>query len=178
MSSRDNTLAPNNSTNNNTITVKNTSSTVYYVFGGYSDNTNVYENTVNISGGTINGTIRGGATDLGLAINNTINISGNPIFGAGAGLFGGEAEENPTFEYSIKGNTLNLKTKDITVQHVGNFEFVNFYLPNNIKANDTILTSDFVRRLNQSKIGIGVMNGNTLAIKTGDKVTLINATPL
>ncbi|ALV24074.1 autotransporter domain protein [Campylobacter iguaniorum] len=279
MSSRHNTLAPNNSTNNNTITVKSTSGAVDNVFGGYSDDTNVYENTVNISGGTINdsvyggesdsgsvtgntinisggniglvyggrsdsgsvtgnivnissgtidsvyggesrlgditgntinisggtinGTIRGGksfysgnatgntinisggtinyfvyggVTKSGLAINNTINISGNPIFGAGAGLFGGEAEDNlTTFEYSIKGNTLNLRTKDITVQYVGYFEFVNFYLPSDIKANDTILASNYVDRLTQSKIGIGVMNGNTLAIKTGDKVTLINA---
>ncbi|AII14339.1 autotransporter domain protein [Campylobacter iguaniorum] len=273
-----NALAPNNSTNNNTITVKSTSGAVNNVFGGYSDNTNVYENTVNISGGavndvfggesdsgsvtgnivnisggnihlvyggysdsgsvtgntinisggtiesvyggdsrlgditgntinisggtingmiyggksfrsgnatgntinisggTINSFVYGGVTKSGLAINNTINISGNPIFGVGAGLFGGEAEDNlTTFEYSIKGNTLNLRTKDITVQHVGYFEFVNFYLSNNIKANDIILASNYVSRLNQVKIGIGVMDGNTLAIKTGDKVTLINA---
>ncbi|WP_058892731.1 autotransporter outer membrane beta-barrel domain-containing protein [Campylobacter iguaniorum] len=198
MSSRHNTLAPNNSTNNNTITVKSTSGAVDNVFGGYSDNTNVYgntvnisggavgnvfggysysgsftENTINISGGIITSDVYGGYSDLGSgsAINNTINISGNPTFGTYTILFGGFSSGKDTFT----GNTLNLRTKNITVRDIRNFEFVNFYLPSDIKANDTILASNYVDRLTQSKIGIGVMNGNTLAIKTGDKVTLINA---
>ncbi|WP_222703606.1 autotransporter outer membrane beta-barrel domain-containing protein, partial [Campylobacter hyointestinalis] len=129
----------------------------------------VINNTVNITGGTMNGLIYGGYSYSGSATNNTINISGNPTFGSTTILVGNN-------KGSGTGNTLNIRTKDIKVKNIENFEFINFYIPSSVGANDTLLnlsTADNTN-LSNSKIGVGVMSGDSPALKVGDKITLID----
>ncbi|CUU89019.1 putative high-molecular-weight surface-exposed protein [Campylobacter hyointestinalis subsp. hyointestinalis] len=100
------------SISNNNVTLRdNGSTTIDDVFGGYSETTTVE--------------------------NNTINISGNPTFGVTTVLYGGD-ELNGRGD-NFTSNTLNIHAKDIKVKNIVNFDFINFYLPNNIKSNDTLL---------------------------------------
>ncbi|PPB72666.1 hypothetical protein [Campylobacter hyointestinalis] len=139
------------------------------VYGGYSDLGSANGNTINISGGTIEGNVFGGYSTSGSANSNTINISGNPTLTYTA-LYGGSSKVD-----NFTGNTLNIRTKNIAVRYIGNFEFINFYLPNDIKANDTLLNLSAGNiDLSRSKIGVGVMDGDSPALKVGDKIILID----
>ncbi|EAK0826397.1 autotransporter outer membrane beta-barrel domain-containing protein [Campylobacter fetus] len=146
------------------------------VFGGNSSIGSANSNTVNISGGTISGNIYGGNSNSGSSNLNTITISknptsGNPIFGANATIYGGNKGST--------GNTLNIKTSNLEVKDIANFEFINFYLDKSIKANDTLLTlSDDTNTgptdLSNSKIGVGVIRGDTSVLNSNDKIILID----
>ncbi|WP_162165931.1 hypothetical protein [Campylobacter fetus] len=139
------------------------------VFGGSSSLGSANLNTINISGGTINGSIFGGSSNLGSSNLNTINISGNPYFGADTIIYGGNKGST--------NNTLNIKTSKLSVKDIANFEFINFYLDNSIKANDTLLTlSDNAGTtdLSNSKIGVGVISGDTPVLNSNDKIILID----
>ncbi|SUW89056.1 autotransporter outer membrane beta-barrel domain-containing protein [Campylobacter hyointestinalis] len=122
----------------------------------------------------MNGLIYGGISQSGNANSNTINISGNPTFGVTTILYGGSSDVD-----NFTGNTLNIRIKDIKVKNIKNFEFINLYLPNDIKANDTLLSLSTVgtvdnTNLSNSKIGVGVMDGDSPALKVGDKIILID----
>ncbi|AJB45710.1 hypothetical protein CR44_05670 [Campylobacter fetus subsp. testudinum] len=152
------------------------------VFGGYSDSGSANLNTINISGGTISGNIYGGNSSSGSSNLNTITISknptsGNPIFGTNTIIYGGYSSSSSTDVTT--GNTLNIKTSNLKVKDIANFEFINFYLDKSIKADDTLLTlSDDTKTgptdLSNSKIGVGVIRGDTSVLSSNDKIILID----
>ncbi|QCT99540.1 autotransporter outer membrane beta-barrel domain-containing protein [Campylobacter hyointestinalis subsp. hyointestinalis] len=140
------------------------------VYGGYSLSGLVINNTVNITGGTMNGLIYGGYSYSGSATNNTINISGNPTFGSTTILVGNN-------KGSGTGNTLNIRTKDIKVKNIENFEFINLYLLDSIKANDTILKVNDAITFGGSntKLNVSAPNSINSNFNIGDSITLISS---
>ncbi|PPB73761.1 hypothetical protein CDQ80_02340 [Campylobacter hyointestinalis subsp. hyointestinalis] len=140
------------------------------VFGGRSNSGSATNNTINISGGTMNGLIYGGYSDSGSATNNTINISGNPTFGSTTILVGNN-------KGSGTGNTLNIRTKDIKVKNIENFEFINLYLLDSTKANDTILKVNDAITFGGSntKLNVSAPNSINSNFNIGDSITLISS---
>ncbi|OCR99088.1 hypothetical protein CFT85387_08565, partial [Campylobacter fetus subsp. testudinum] len=197
-----NAIAPSDtSLSDNVVTILSTdTSDVKYVFGGYSDTGDVENNTVNISGGTIQYNIYGGHSNKGSANSNTVNISGGIISG---NVYGGyiyrglgSATNNtvtisgtPTIDTIIVGghkdsgggdvttdNTLNIKTSKLNVKNIANFEFINFYLSGDAGKSSSILnlTNGSNTDISASKLSIGLMdNGNTPDLKVGSKIILI-----
>jgi len=146
---------------------------------GFSDSgpASASDNSVTISGGNINGTVYGGMSysDAGpaTATNNTVTISGNPIFGQLAGLYGGVAEGAGAGD-AFTGNTLNLKTASLTVDALGGFQFLNFYLPTTLHADDTVLTVTGTAHIGNSTVNVGI-GGASSPLRAGDTVILIDA---
>ncbi|OCR87408.1 hypothetical protein CFT12S00416_08525 [Campylobacter fetus subsp. testudinum] len=144
------------------------------VYGGSSRLGSSNLNTINISGGTILNVIGGSSSSSGSATNNTINISGNPMFRANTIIVGGYKDMGNGDVTT--GNTLNIKTSNLEANDIANFEFINFYLDNSIKADDTLLTlnSAGTTDLSNSKIGVGVISGDTPVLNSNDKIILID----
>lgn len=110
-------------------------------------------NTIRLSGGTfttdanVAGGIvcaSGGSSAATAASNNVIDISGAPdlmraaLYGASLGnadgtLVGGTPD-------TMTGNTLNIRTQNITAKSIANFQNLNFYAPKGLSASDTLLT--------------------------------------
>lgn len=124
------------------------------VIGGYSQNGDVIGNKVTVEGtATVKGTdysdvyggysidgkasgnqvqMTGGSADSGTASNNTVNIYGG-TFKSDTRLYGGFSDDS-------SGNTLNFYTKGITVDKLGYFQNLSFYVPEDTTAGETILT--------------------------------------
>jgi len=168
-------------------TVNINAGTIYAVYGGYAfasvqPGTHVAsENAVNISGGTILTEVYGGFGDahdgFGRATNNSVTISGSPNLTA-ASLYGGGVP----FWYNgevFSGNTLNVKTSGLTVANLQNFQYLNFYLPSSLAANDTVLivtgTADLTGSAGRSStVNVGI-DGSSSPLQIGDSITLIDA---
>ncbi|WP_162165301.1 autotransporter domain-containing protein [Campylobacter fetus] len=198
----DNTIAPNSaSPSDNVISIYSTNNDVEYIYGGYGDGksattsnnvVNLYggtikfdvygghaagkantadSNTINISGGTIERDIFGGFGISGTATNNTVNISGNPIF-SDTTIHGGFAGGGD----AITGNTLNIKTSNLSAKDIINFENINFYTSQDTTAGETLLNLTSVADvdISNSKIAVGVKQGDTPTLKVGDEITLID----
>ena len=140
------------------------------IYGGYSSAGSATNNQVIISGGKLsNGSdVHGGyAFSSGQANNNTVTISGNLIFddpnsGTSPSVVGGHSSDGEASNNTVNlltsvtlyklaggeasphasstGNTLNVAAKGNTVKYLNNFQNLNFFLPENIAANDTMLT--------------------------------------
>lgn len=141
------------------------------------------QNTILIRGGTISGLIAGGYVDdakdydqnraTGSVTHNTITIEGSSADLLNASLYGGWGAT--TTGDLFTGNTLNLvNAKGLSVQNVGNFEFLNFFLPENTQNGDTILHVTGTADIQGSTIGVNVQ-GNAPVMAVGDKVKLIEA---
>ncbi|WP_065838717.1 autotransporter outer membrane beta-barrel domain-containing protein [Campylobacter fetus] len=155
------------------------------VYGGYGGNgpnkISADSNTINISGGDIRENIYGGYIINGSSVTkNTVTISknptsGNPTFGTNTIIYGGHSRDNSSADVTT-GNTLNIKTSNLEVKDIANFEFINFYLDNSIKADDTLLTLNDAgpTDLSNSKIGVGVISGDTPVLNSNDKIILID----
>ena len=98
-------------------------------------------NTVTISGGTVEGGVYGGKTtgaSGSRASNNTVNL------GAEDGTYTANLSTTSIYgDNSTDGavnNTLNVRSKGITVNQVSNFDKYNFKLNDHIKNGDTMLT--------------------------------------
>ena len=95
----------------------------------------------------VQGNIYGGYSHRGSVINNKVIIEGTPKFGAGTVLFGGRGSRNVSLKDGkaapfdvITGNTLEVKTKNVIVKDVKNFEkFVFNVAVNQVKSNDKLL---------------------------------------
>ncbi|WP_314988217.1 hypothetical protein [uncultured Campylobacter sp.] len=133
------------------------------VRGAYSDGRgNVHGNIVTIRGGEIRGTIYGGKSNSLVAIDNTVNLDASGL--NLNTIIGGSGNWN-NFNDSVKGNTLNVRGKNINAGNILNFEKINFYLPSDIRANDIVLnlsgrtksgyiTSDKKTDLNIAKLAV------------------------
>ncbi|MDO5380459.1 MAG: autotransporter domain-containing protein [Acidaminococcaceae bacterium] len=164
----------NGAATDNKVYIK--SGEMYSVYGGYSNNGAATKNEVYISGGTINGSVYGGLGSSD-ATGNKVYISGTPIFGNNTMLYGGHSDRGG----DVSGNVLNIHTKGLQVANVRDFDEYNFYLQNDTKADDTLLTltggndSDKITYITKSKINVGV-EGVTPALRIGDSVTLLENT--
>ena len=148
----------------------------YSVYGGYSYDSAATDNKVYISGGTITGSVYGGLGSSDAA-GNKVYISGTPIFGNNTMLYGGHSDRGG----DVSGNVLNIHTKGLQAANVRDFDEYNFYLQNDTKADDTLLTltggddSDKITYITKSKINVG-MEGSAPALRIGDSVTLLENT--
>ena len=110
------------------------------VYGGYTNNGgDATGNTVTLTGGKVTDKVYAGYADGGGATtNNTVNLGNGTGLAAGAdfsrtSIYGGNRSD-------VTGNTLNVKGKNMTVKTAGKFENYTFYLGNDVKDGDTLLT--------------------------------------
>lgn len=158
-----------------------------YVAGGENNqNKSAYLNTVEIKGGSFEKDIYGGRieNEKQVATKNTVTIDGsdgkNITFANDTILYGGYLHNaNGKIAKDVfTGNTLNIKnTKYISIKDVKNFEFLNFYLPENIAKDDTVLTLSAADEtdLSRSKIGVAMSTGG-IKLNLGDEIKLIEKT--
>lgn len=158
-----------------------------YVAGGENNhNKSAYSNTVEIKGGSFEKDIYGGKIENKeqVATKNTVTIDGsdgkNITFTNNIILYGGYLNNaNGKIAKDVfTGNTLNIKNKkDISIKDVKNFEFLNFYLPENIAKDDTVLTLSATDEtdLSRSKIGVAMSSGG-IKLNLGDEIKLIEKT--
>jgi hypothetical protein len=190
--------ATNGNATGNTVTISgnstfgngNTS-----IYGGQSDYGAANDNTVEISGGTINGYIYGGMGSTE-ASGNTVTISGDAIINAldSAYIYGGTGApiaKNNTIniltQISVKGlyggidsgagdgNTLNIAAKNVVVgsDGIGGFQNMNFYLPSDIANNDTMLTVNGSQKTDVKGVTFGVAALSGVKLEKGNTVNLI-----
>ncbi|MDR2696686.1 MAG: autotransporter outer membrane beta-barrel domain-containing protein [Deltaproteobacteria bacterium] len=144
-------------------------------------------NSVIISGGTVAGAVYAGdavsegAVGTATATHNTVTISGSPSFGQFANLWGGSTAGTGAGD-AFTGNTLNLKSANVTVTSLQNFQYLNFYLPTTLGAGGKMLTVTGTADLTagagrSSTVNVGI-NGASSPLKTGDQVILIDADTL
>ncbi|CAM2819218.1 putative high-molecular-weight surface-exposed protein [Campylobacter hyointestinalis] len=162
-----------------------------YVAGGENNNNkSAYSNTVEIKGGEFKKDIYAGKIDTAsqVAVNNRVIIDGsdgkNITFANDIILYGGYLNPNKfdpnkqTVKDVFTGNTLIIKNKkSISIKDIKNFEFLNFYLPENIAKDDTVLTlsATEVTDLSRSKIGVAMSTGG-IKLNLGDEIKLIEKT--
>lgn len=123
--------------------------------------------------GKVWGGFYGGYSKNGSATGNSVTIASrdgvDPLFDTVIyGGFSGNADKDV-----FSGNTLNIHTKNLTTVNVKNFEYYNFYLPEDISAGETVLTltDKSGTDLSGSKINVGVV-GSAPALQAGDKIYL------
>lgn len=110
------------------------------VYGGYTNNGgDATGNTVTLTGGKVTDKVYAGYADGGGATtNNTVNLGNGTGLAAGADLSGTSIYGGN--QSNVTGNTLNVKGKNMTVKTAGKFENYTFYLGNDVKDGDTLLT--------------------------------------
>lgn len=169
---------------NNKVLITGGTITGYVAGGENSKKGSAYSNTVEIKGGSFEGDIYGGRIENKeqVATKNTVTIDGssivfkNNITIYGGAFVNGHNQETPKDVFT--GNTLNIKNKkDISIKDIKNFEFLNFYLPENIAKDDTVLTlsATEVTDLSRSKIGVAMSSGG-IKLNLGDEINLIEKT--
>lgn len=120
------------------------------VYGAAGQASDVRENTVIIKGkSTVEGNVYGGYSHRGLAVNNRVIIEGTPQFGVETVLFGGRGSRNTALKEDkitpapidvVTGNTLEIKTKNVKVKDIKNFENIVFDInAGNLKSKDRVL---------------------------------------
>ncbi len=79
---------------------------------------------------------------------------------------------------AVAGNTLNVKGSGMIVGAIARFGTLNFFLPESLRADDTVLTA---QRANLTcgangscAVNVGI-DGNSSLLRVGDAVTLIDA---
>ena len=117
-------------------------------YGAAGQSAVVSDNEVIIRGNSnVQGNIYGGYSHRGSVVNNKVIIEGTPKFGVGTVLFGGRGSRNVSLKDGkvapfdvITGNTLEVKTKNVVVKDVKNFEKLVFNVAvNQVKSNDKLL---------------------------------------
>lgn len=103
------------------VTINGNAEVTYAVFGGRSGKGEAYNNTVNISGGSVRGEVYGGYSDVGNAYDNEIIISGSADI-KNANLYGRNDEASGTGT----GNTLTIDGWSDSTQSVKNFSDIAF----------------------------------------------------
>ena len=151
------------------------------VYGGYTNNGgDATGNTVTLTGGKVTDKVYAGYADGGAATGNTVNLGNGTGFSADAdfsdtSIYGGNRSD-------VTGNTLNVKGKNMTVKTAGKFEKYTFYLGNDVKDGDTLLTFAQAGGFDGDDVDWSKINldGETLhAWSTGKQrtntITLLNA---
>ena len=152
------------------------------LIAGHSGLGEVYDNKINIYGGNVTGIITAAESKVGTENyserlhDNEINIYGNADLTLaklyGAALFDDDTREH--FSTFGTNNALNIYTKDISVAELTAFNNLNFYLPENVQNQDTIIsvTGENFSDISGSQIYAVVPKNAALALD--DKVILLN----
>lgn len=170
-------------TNNNIILIN---SNVDAIYGAFSTSGSVSNNIIRIYGGNV-GNIYGGDTLFGKVSNNTVeiyrgtveNIHNKGEFNT-VNIFGGSVTNIISGGSTYIGNTLNIDTtrlgiSSMNIGNINNFEFINFYLIDDIRANDTILNLNNYTNTDLTNSNIIVHINNTTLLNDGDIVHIIRA---
>ncbi|MDL2267457.1 autotransporter outer membrane beta-barrel domain-containing protein [Desulfovibrio sp. OttesenSCG-928-G15] len=106
---------------------------------------------------------------------NSVTISGSPDLSATT-LYGGRitVSGTPLSGAINTGNTLNLKTSNLTVAGLENYQNLNFYVPETLAANGKMLIVTGTADITGTTVKVG-MNGNNSPLVKGDSITLIDA---
>ena len=168
--------------NKNKVSLKISSVASSVAGGSAKDEAN--NNILDITSSDISGDVYGGYSNESDAINNTVNLfhsSGRDItlgkhFLVKGVIHGGFSDG--VNKEAILGNTLNVTGKDLIAGNIQNFNEVNFNLPKDIKTNDVVLqlTKDEDTVLNIVKVNPYVEQGNEAIIKNlkpGEKIYII-----
>lgn len=175
--------------NGNRVTITGGTYTGEGIYGGYSDGSgNASNNIVTFTGGTISGTVFGGFSQEGTATGNTLRIFGNPNLSAG--LIGGRAAQADMFDPARDartGNTLEIHTLNLHTPGIENFQHFRFYLPDTVRAGDTVLTVHNGAYIATpppgapstvpTTVGVGIVGSGT-PLAVNDTVTLIKSTSI
>ena len=127
------------------------------VYGGYTPQGNATGNSVTVSGGQLGSAaasepiLAAGWTNGGTAADNTVNITGG-VLSSNLSLYGGYSTTES------KNNTLNLSTKGNTVKNLGYFQNLNFYVPADTKAGETLLEVTDTADVHDAVIRAGVQD--------------------
>lgn len=156
------------------------------IVGGQTQTELAYGNIVTITGGTIRTFVVGGISRDLSATDNTLRIFGSPDL-SNAALMGGSAPQFGPFgpQDSRTGNTLEIHTLNLQAAGLDNFQHFRFYLPDTVRAGDTVLTvtgmSIDLRTPTSgpstapTTVGVGIVGGGT-PLAVNDTVTLIKST--
>ena len=141
--------AKTDTTTYNTITV-NGGTIGQGIYGGYATGF-VGNNTIILKGGTVSGDVYAGYSTEGSASDNTINLYSTNVSGASLYGGGGTASE-------FTNNTLNVYTLGNSVANIGNFQNINFYIPEDAKTtkNATMLTVTGTANITHTAIKAGI----------------------
>ena len=144
--------------------------------GHVTGNTVLISGTPEFLGENMN--IYGGRTDSGRATGNTVVISGAPKFATdgltGTSIIGGSSDLAGADTFT--GNTLEVRTTGLRFKSLKSFEYIHFYLPQNVNTIVSVitLTDTTLTDLSSSKIGVAVAGGLYPALKQGDRLTLVH----
>lgn len=185
----------------NTLTI-NSGTITDVIYGGRAGaGKSAFWNKIVINGGIIKNNFHGGHAENGPATNNTVILNGgtfsdncNIIYGgwiAGSGtatqntvILGGGLSADALSSVALvggmnnggdhfTGNTLAVCAKELRVHRISNFENLNFYLPSNIAANDTMLTITGNNATNLTGVTFGAAALTGVSLVKGDTVDLI-----
>ncbi|WP_295358504.1 ESPR domain-containing protein, partial [uncultured Succiniclasticum sp.] len=188
-----------------TVTVEAGATVSINVYGGYAlNNRNAEDNTVSITGGTVNVAVYGGCSESGSAKGNTVRITGGTVEDDVYGGYSmeGDATNNTVIlskekeapvlgrilygGYSGSGgdvsdNTLQVEAVGLSAKQIRNFENYKFVLPFDIKANDTMLTltNQFLDvSIDGTKASVSMASGTVadIGLNLGESVTLLEKT--
>ena len=141
---------------NNTVNISGGS--VGAVFGGYSGSGEVHHNTVNISGDTVTGNVHGGWSNIGEAYDNTVNISNGSVEGD---VYGGNSYSyGQSISCEAYDNTVNISGAIVTGKVYGGYSD-----GGNAYDNEVVISGSAVIE-NANLYGSNISNntGNTLTI--------------
>ena len=152
------------------------------LIAGHSGLGEVYGNKINISGGTVTEIITPAESKVGTENfsarlhDNEVNIYGNPDLTLaklyGATLFNDDTRERtPTFGTN---NSLNIYTNNLSVEELTAFNNYNFYLPEDVQNNDTILKVTGALATDLSDSNIYAVLPVTANLDIDDTITLLN----
>jgi hypothetical protein len=141
------------------------------IVGGVSLESNANENKVIISGGEFRADVYGGRSMNGGAVGNSIEISGNPKFSTNTYIYGGYSDITGKDIFTDNTLNINIKTDNITVKGIGNFQFINFFNP--IKNGNAMLTC--AQQVNIKGVDINVELNTEEDIDVNDKYILIRS---
>ena len=145
------------------VTINGNAEVTGVVHGGRSYYGEAYNNTVNISGGSVSGNVFGGWSTSSSANDNEIIISGSADI-AYANLYGGYKDTDTGNTLTIDGWKGNNGKGDCTVNSLNNFESINFNNLINLAENTKFTVTDSVKNVgavNINSIGAGDYKGGT-----------------
>ncbi|WP_288298830.1 autotransporter outer membrane beta-barrel domain-containing protein [uncultured Megasphaera sp.] len=164
------------SSSKNTVTI-NGGTVEEDVVAGQTPAGDASGNTLDIYGGTIGTTdaaeentnlIAAAYTKDGAADSNTVNVYGGTL-GVMMSLYGGYT---PAAITKSTNNTLNMYTTNNTVENLGYFQTLNFYVPGETQANDTVLEVTQTADVHGAAINAGV--AKSVGLRPGQHINLIH----
>jgi outer membrane autotransporter protein len=151
----------------------------YDIIGGWSQYSNSNYNNVWIGDvdftDNVDKQILGGLSNGGNATNNTVTIFGSPVAFDRMEIYGGYSSSGDDFT----GNTLNVRSSNLTLSSILRFQNFNFYLPTSLETGKPIISlspsgnTELSHGIVDSQVSLYV-EGAASAFNTGDTIILID----